>query len=405
MELRRSTTDDLPAIERIWREVGWLTDDDEAAQLPQWLAKSNGWVAELDGAAECAVTIHPGRMMVEDTDLPLAAVTSVTTSRVARRQGLASRLTAMALVDAAEQGAVIAALGMFDQGFYDRLGFGTGTSQLVHRFDPSTLQVDLPTQAPVRVTPDDWAEVHAILATRRRPHGGVIIDADGFSRAEIAWATPWFGLGFRDDTGTLTHALWGSMTGENGPLDVIGLAYRDSRDLFDLVGLLRMVGDQVRLVKLPEPAGLVVRDLLDRPDRSRFLTLGADNPVEARGVSWWQARVLDVAACVAARSWSGPPVACNVTLVDPLARHPDVSWTQVDGDWVVEVSAASTATRGHDPALPTLEAGVGAFTRLLLGVAPATSLALTDRLDGPAELLVALDRALRSPPPHPGLGF
>ena len=41
----------------------------------------------------------------------------------------------------------------------------------------------------------------------------------------------------------------------------------------------------------------------------------------------------------------------------------------------------------------------GAFTRLWLGVRPATGLAITDDLHGPDDLLDALDERLRLPEP------
>jgi len=53
-------------------------------------------------------------------------ITGVVTSRIARRLGAASKLTAHALAVGREAGSEVAALNMFDQGYYDRLGFGTG---------------------------------------------------------------------------------------------------------------------------------------------------------------------------------------------------------------------------------------------------------------------------------------
>ena len=46
-----------------------------------------------------------------------------------------------------------------------------------------------------------------------------------------------------------------------------------------------------------------------------------------------------------------------------------------------------------------VDAGIGAFTRLWLGVRPATGLTITDQLAGPPEILTALDVAFRLPPP------
>ena len=61
---------------------------------------------------------------------------------------------------------------------------------------------------------------------------------------------------------------------------------------------------------------------------------------------------------------------------------------------------------GVDDGLPdgsaaVLDASVGAFTRLWLGVRPASGLALTDELVGPPELVAALDAAFCLPPPLP----
>ena len=48
---------------------------------------------------------------------------------------------------------------------------------------------------------------------------------------------------------------------------------------------------------------------------------------------------------------------------------------------------------------------MNAFTRLWLGVRPASGLTLTDDLAGPDELLTALDEALRLPTANPEWGF
>jgi len=48
---------------------------------------------------------------------------------------------------------------------------------------------------------------------------------------------------------------------------------------------------------------------------------------------------------------------------------------------------------------------VNAFTRMWLGARPATGLAVTDELTGPAALLEELDWALRLPEPKPDWDF
>ena len=75
------------------------------------------------------------------------------------------------------------------------------------------------------------------------------------------------------------------------------------------------------------------------------------------------------------------------------------------GEYVVSLGGSCGAERGRDSALATLEATVGAFTRLWLGVRPASGLAITDVLSGPRELLTDLDHVLRLPEPHPDWDF
>ena len=75
------------------------------------------------------------------------------------------------------------------------------------------------------------------------------------------------------------------------------------------------------------------------------------------------------------------------------------------GEYVVEFGPESSAVPGSEPGLPTLEAGVGAFTRLWLGVRPAGGLAATDQLSGPPALLSDLDQILRLPIPKADWDF
>ena len=67
---------------------------------------------------------------------------------------------------------------------------------------------------------------------------------------------------------------------------------------------------------------------------------------------------------------------------------------------MITLGPESAAQPGSEVELPTLTASTGAFTRLWLGVRPASGLAITDDLRGPDDLLAALDRTLRLPAPH-----
>ena len=121
-------------------------------------------------------------------------------------------------------------------------------------------------------------------------------------------------------------------------------------------------------------------------------------------MAWYQLRILDLDACVAARTWTGDELAFDLVLTDPLSDAA-VEWPGLAGEHSITIGSPSSARSGHRGGLPVLRASVGAFSRLWFGVRPATGLAVTDDLVGPPELLDALDRVLVLPRPHPELAF
>jgi hypothetical protein len=352
----------------------------------------------------------PGVIRYQDIDLPLCTVTAVTTSRVGRKQGFASVLTARALRAGAEAGAVVAALGVFDQGFYERVGFGPGPYEHLVSFDPASLDVThVPYRRPVRLTTEDVDEMHAALRTRHRSHGSVVIDAVSQLAAELAWTEQAFGLGYRDETGRLTHFFFGTAKGEHGPYRIDHFAYEEPHQLLELFRLMRELGDQVTTVRMFEPAELQLQDLMTTPLRLRRQTARSEHATTSDALSLFQYRILDLPQCVAARRWVGPEVRFNLELSDPapdvLARNDEVGWSAAAGAYVVTIGATSSAAPGSDPSLPSMTASVGAFTRVWLGCRRASSVALTDAVDAPPALLAALDEALALPIPHPGWQF
>ena len=92
---------------------------------------------------------------------------------------------------------------------------------------------------------------------------------------------------------------------------------------------------------------------------------------------------------------------------DPIEAFLDEKspWGGVTGSYVVTLGPSSGAEPGTDSSLPTLTATIGAFTRLWLGVRPASGLTVTDRLSGPTELLEQLDWVLQLPDPKPDWDF
>lgn len=391
---------DRDSLLRVFREVGWVGKEKEKEPFfDAFASASRGFVAEQNGAAECGVLMYGAAMRYQDGELPFAGVASVTTSRVARRQGLASRTTATALADAALRGAAVAGLGMFDQGYYNQLGFGTMAYDHWVTFDPATLRVPVRARPPVRISAEDAEAVHAGRLARLRPHGGLNFHDETFTRAPMQEADNCFGLGYRDG-GRISHHFWAEAKGEHGPYSVWWLAYESTGQLLELLALLHDLSDQVHHLQIKEPPQIQVQDLLEWPFRHRSRSNRAEHEHRMWSDADSQARILDLPACIAAVRSRGE-LAFNLSLHDPVARYlPEDGWQGVGGEYVVRLGAASGAEPGNDPRLPALSAGVGAFTRLWLGVRPAVSLAVTDELDGPPDLLAAIDAALTLPVPH-----
>ncbi len=425
---------DLSAIQRIWYEIGWIDSETGAKALADFASTGSCLTAAIDGEAECMAHTSAGLMRYVnpyrnphlnanlsddiDEDLPFCAVTAVTTSRIARRLGLALKLTARQVAAAASAGAPLAVLGVFDQGFYDRLGFGTGSYESAIRFDPATLRVDVPYRSPKRLGKDDWRSVHGALMKRRRGHGGCLLPEPRLMKAEMGLRPDGFGLGYETE-GVLTHFLWFAAKNiEHGPYRVEMLAYRDGEQFLELMGLVKSLGDQVSLIEMPEPPDIQLESLLRQPFRHRRNTGKSDFAASHQAQAWWQLRMLDVAACVERRHWSGQTVRFNLSLSDPICEYlPEGSWGGCGGEYQIATGSSSYAQPGHRDDLPTLHASVGAFSRLWFGVAPATGLAVTDgiRVDEPlrpdvldaasGNLLDRLDEALCMPRPQLGWDF
>ncbi len=425
---------DLEAIRRIWYEIGWIDSKAGEKALADFVSTGSCLTAALDGEAECMVhatrgamryinpcrnpRVNPALAPELNEDLPICAVTAVMTSRIARRLGLALQLTARQIAAGASDGAAVAVLGIFDQGFYDRLGFGTGSYEHTIRFDPATLRIEAPFRPPKRLTGKDWRAVHGAMMRRRRGHGGCLLPEPKLMKAELGLRPDGFGFGY-ETGGTLTHCLWlGASSVSHGPYRVDMLAYQDGDQLMELLGLLKSFGDQVSLIEMPEPPEVQLQSLLDQPFRNRRNTRKSDYAASHQSEAWWQLRMLDVPACVERRHWPGEKVQFNLTLTDPVSEYlPHGPWRGCGGDYWISVGSGSFAQPGHRDDLPTLHASVGAFSRLWFGVASASSLAITDGfrtaepverglLDfGASNLLERLDEALCMPLPRLGWDF
>src|SRR5579862_3147650 len=314
---------DREAALRIYKEVGWFEPGDDELTI-RWIQAGRALVAEVGGGAECMVTTAPGSMRYLEHELPIGCVTGVTTSHVARKQGLASRLAAKAVAADAHEGAMVSALGCFDQGYYDRLGFGIGPYEIAYAFDPARLQVPELRRPPVRVTADDWEQAHAARLARRRLHGSVSLHSADLTRAEMKSDPKQFGLGFRDDAGSLTHLMWlRSDDIGSGPVSVSWMAYRDGDDLLDLLGILRGLGDQILTVKMTEPPRIQLQDLLKQPARMRQLTENAKFEERSHASAYIQYRICDLPGCLAQTHLPYGGHRFNLQLTDPIEHYLD----------------------------------------------------------------------------------
>jgi len=402
---------DQAAAARIWHEIGWLNQKDAPSRegMAAYTQSGPGYVALVHGDPGCFVFRCDGTIRHRNDDLPLAAITGVATARNGRKQGLALELTARALAEAADEGAAVAGLSTFEQGFYDRIGFGTCAYSHYWRFDPDRLTVSDKVRPPHMLRTDHVDAIHDARLQRRRPHGAVSLTSVGQTRSTILRSGDGFGLGYFDEgTETPSHCLWCTpQETTRDPYSIEFMVWKTRAQFLELMGLIKQWGDQVRLVTMTEPAGIQMQDLIDRPTQHFWSTVGGEYTSGCRAHANFQYRIVDLATCIAATHLTGPEVAFNLTLHDPMSERPRDGvgqtsgyWKGLSGDYRMLLGPESQIKVGHEAALETLEASVGAFTRLWLGVGSATALSMTDRLSGPPALMEALDEVLRLPTPQ-----
>lgn len=401
---------DNRAIRRIWKEVGWLKDVETDGTLVDSILgdADEVLVATIDKDPECAVIGVNGDMRYLDEALSLGAVAGVTTSHISRKLGFAGDLTARLLARQAAAGNDISVLGMFDQGFYDKLGYGTGTYEHLVRFDPMTLTVSTSFRPPKRLHVRDYEMIHEAIGGRQRGHGGVVIYSPQLTRADLGFTPDPFGLGYYDgEDKSLSHFIWGSASGQHGPYNIKIIAWQKPGQLLELLALIKSLGDQVNQVSMLEMSEIQLQDLLKQPIRTRRATHGARFANESQSLAFWQLRILNLESCLGKTHLNTPALEFNLDLTDPVEHYLEASenWRGIAGRYIVRFGEESGATPGHSKKLPTLTASVNAFSRMWLGIRSASSLAITDKLAADQDLLVRLDASLRLPKPHTGLDF
>ena len=400
---------DIKAIQRIWIECGWIDDEDDDKKIVSDFFKTGETeVATIDDRAECSVHWTPGQIQYQQETLALGAVSAVTTSHVSRKQGFAQELTARSLARQFEEGKDVSALGMFDQGFYNKVGFGTGPYETLVQFDPSALMVNTRARPPKRLTADDYKQVHQAMLNRKKFHGAADLFPPETISLELRGTEKPFGLGYFDGpNNSLSHFIWGEMEGEHGPYKITVRAYQTTDQLFELLALIKSLGDQVNSFSTLEFGEFQLQDLLKQPFRTRRASQGGKHEQLLQSVAYWQMRILNLESCLAKTHLTGPGVRFNLELVDPLEAvlDGDSGWKGLSGAYVVDLGPESGVRPGSDKKLPTLRASINAFSRLWFGVRPTSNLAITDNLSGEEALITALDKAVSLPRPHFGWDF
>lgn len=207
---------------------------------------------------------------------------------------------------------------------------------------------------------------------------------------------------FDGPDGALSHHLWFDVkSAEYGPYHIRWMAYETPEQFLELLGVIRSLGDQVRSVSLIEPPGVQIQEYLKYPFQNALLTHRSRFEMGITSLAWWQVRICDLEACLAKTHLRGDTVRFNLSLTDPIERYLEErkAWRGVSGDYIVTLGPESGVQPGSDPTLDTLSTSVNTFSRLWLGVRPASGLAMGQRLEAPPGLLAKLDEVLRLPRP------
>ncbi len=393
---------DNPAIHRLWREIGWLSEDD-LKLVGLGLKGVNATVAELDGEVESLAMSNICNMKYVNQSVKFSAVSAVCTSMIARQQSFAARLTALRLAQDAQAGAEFAGLGVFDQGFYDRLGFGTGSYENILRVTPSSFKVTVKPGQPVRLFPKDWKKIHNSRIKRLKTHGAIDLHPS-HTRFELLLDKDSCGYGYLNKKGELTHHfVFEKKFNYKDPTRIKWMCYRNRDQLIELLALIKSFGDQVRAVEFQEPPLIQMQDFISRPFWYQTITEKSRYENSMRVYAYWQVRILNLAKCIEKTRLRHGDLAFNLELSDPIEdilKKEKSSWKGVAGNYTVTLGKNSKLKTRTTRNLPCLKASVGAFSRLWLGVGSATSLATSDDLKAPATLLEELDHALCLPKPH-----
>lgn len=398
---------DKVAAYRILNECGWAHDKKKDKFLNDFLPKANTLVHEVDGEAEVIALSSNGHIYYQDEKLTFGAITGVLASLKVRKQGFAGRLTAIRMALDAEAGAEVSGLCIFDQGYYNKLGFGNGNYDRIVAFTPAALEIDRKPKISQRLTEKDLTKIHLSRVNRMPFHGAVTL-GEYTTAAEMGDPEKNTGFGYFNKKGELTHHIWFYGKGkEQGPIWVQWLAYQNLDQLMDLLALLKSFEDQYYLIKMVEPPFIHFQDFIEKPFFHKSITKKSDKQNLIYSSAYWQIRVLDLVKCMQKTHLSCDDITFNLQLSDPVKKYlpNEMNWQGIAGDYIVTIGKNSSAKKGKDNILPTMRASVNAFTRMWFGIMPASTLVYSDGIEAPENLLKKLDKAFILPEAHINWGF
>jgi hypothetical protein len=255
---------------------------------------------------------------------------------------------------------------------------------------------------------NDNKDVHFALINRWPTHGGVNVLAAELAHADMGWTEDAFGLGYRNAKGELTYFIWKENKGEHGPLTINALAYQKTEQLFELLAMLKALGDQVYSVSLLEPSYLQMQDLINSPFRRKATTQGNEHEEGNYAEAFWQIRINNLESVLQKTHLPGrPELSFNLELTDPISHYlnEESAWQGVSGDYTITLDENCSAASGCRPGLPLLKASVGGFSRLWLGCASAPAISLSGEIEGDQKLLDSIERSLCLALPKTGWEF
>lgn len=411
MDWRLYTSTDCEDALGLWNEAGWAQDRTHALEAADVLySMGQTWVMDAQGSGLAAlVSTIPGTIQHGIAQVPLSIVRSVLVSRRYRRRGLALRGTAQALATAYAAGAQTSILGIFDQGFYDRLGYGTGPAHILWRIDPGFLRAPVPAAVPELLTLDDYEAVHRLRLRWANAHGQVVIPDPRATLTSLQMTLPGAMYGWWNaDHTELTHAIALTPNASMwGPVRVRFLFFETPAQFRELLGFLAGLGDQLRAIDLPGLAKIQWQDYVELPFARLRMGEGAALDTAPGALAYWQLRLLDLPGALASTSFHGPEIRFVFDCTDPIERYlpADSSWRGCGGTWRVSLGQQSHAEAGDDTTLPRLTGSINGFSRLWIGARSASALELTGELSGQPDLLAALDACCLTPVPNPGWEF